>query len=53
MCRDRLRSASRPFAKDPKANRLMAVLNELEGIGEEFSELLGDVNLLDELPHTA
>ena len=45
MCRDRLRSASRPFANDPKAAKLMSVVDELSLIGEGFSEVFAGVDI--------
>jgi len=45
MCRDRLRSASRPLADDPKAAKLMSVVDELSLIGEGFSEVFAGVDM--------
>jgi len=45
MCRDRLRSASRPFADDPKAAKLMSVVDDLALIGEGFSEVFANVDI--------
>lgn len=43
ICRDQLRSASRSYATDPKSKRLIALLDQLDSIGERFSEVLGTV----------
>jgi hypothetical protein len=42
ICRDKLRPAGRDFTTDERAKRLMRVLEELDMIGEDFSEVLGD-----------
>ena len=43
ICRDQLRSASRSYATDSKSKRLIALLDQLDSIGERFSEVLGTV----------
>ena len=45
ICRDRIRAAGRAFTADAdeRAKRLMTVLEELDMIGEDFSQVAGDV----------
>jgi len=44
VCRDKIRSAGRAFTTDAdeRSKRLMSVLEELDLIGEDFSEVVGD-----------